>query len=255
MVRPTNGARCPTRSGQDQPTSRRQQPTRTSTSQLMSRSNKKQEREKPSNTTAASSTRKARAGATHIPYRSWCPVCLHAKGRSDNHPKQHNKTPVIQCDITCYKAIGEQATSPIFTAIDVETGMYGSTGRRQNTKYAISVDMPSTIPDGCGRTHAVLNNTAIQSGNSHSNGKQHSSTTITSIHRTSTRQGRTFPSNIDGTSESTQATQQHRIHKQASHHAMDGETRSLPVEQECNPRRWQHQLLQALEQGTPNTNL
>ena len=86
-------------------------------------------------------------------------------------------------------------------------------------------------------------------------GKQHSSTTITSIHLTSTRQGRTFPSNIDGTSESTQATQQHRIHKQASHHAMDGETRSLPVEQECNPRRWQHQLLQALEQGTPNTNL
>ena len=95
--------------------------------------------------------------------------------------------------------------------------------------------------------------------NSHSNGKQHSSTTITSIHLTSTRQRGTFPSNINGTNESTQATAwkqlQHTTHKQTSHHAMDGKTRSLPAEQVCNTCRWQHQLLQTLEQGTQDTNL
>ena len=36
---------------------------------------------------------------------------------------------------------------------------------------------------------------------------------------------------------------------------MDGETHSIPVEQVCNPRRWQHQLLEALEQRTQDTNL
>ena len=32
---------------------------------------------------------------THLPYRSWCPLCVQGKGRADNHPKQHSKTPVI----------------------------------------------------------------------------------------------------------------------------------------------------------------
>ena len=148
--------------------------------------------------------------------------------------------------------------------------VHGSTGRRQSTKHAIPINMPSTIPYGmwqntcsaqqhcltvrqCGFSHSTVES------NSHSNGKQHSSTTITSIHLTSTRRRGTFPSNIDGTSESTQATAwkqlQHTSHKQTSHHAMDGETRGLPAEQVCNTCRWQHQLLQTLEQGTQDTNL
>ena len=153
----------------------------------------------------------------HLPYRSWCPVCVQAKGRSDNHPKQHNKTPVIQCDITYYKALGEEVTSSIFTAIDVETGMCMAAqieDKTQSMQY-----LPTCLHQflmECGRTHAVLNSTVIQSdnedflstveSNNHSNGKQHSSTTTTSIDFTSTRQRGTFPSNIDGTSESTQAT-------------------------------------------------
>ena len=148
--------------------------------------------------------------------------------------------------------------------------MAAQTDRRQNTKHAISVNMHSTIPDRMWQnTRSAQQHcfTARQWGfphstsesNSHSNEKQPSSTTITSIHRTSTRQRRTFPLNTYGTSESTQATSweqlQHTTHKQASHHAMDGETCSLPVEQVCNPRRWQHRLLQALEQETQKNKM
>ena len=60
---------------------------------------------------------------THLPYRSWCPLCVQGKGRADNHPKQHSKTPVIQVDITYYKSIRETKTTPVLTAVDVETGM------------------------------------------------------------------------------------------------------------------------------------
>ena len=94
-------------------------------------------------------TAQERLELTHLPYRSWCPVCVQAKGRSDNHPKQHNKTPVIQCDITYYKAIGEQATSPIFTAIEVETGMCMAArieDKTQSMQY-----LPTSLME-CGRT-------------------------------------------------------------------------------------------------------
>ena len=168
--------------------------------------------------------------------------------------QSNNKTPVIQCDLTYYKAIGEQATSPIFTAIDVETGMCMAAqieDKTQSMQY-LSTSLQQFLMES-GRTHAVLNNTVIQSdnedflvalaeGDSHSNGKQHCTTTITSIHFTGTRQRRTFPSNTDGTSEGTEATAweqlQHTTDKQASHHALDGETCSLPVEQVCNTHRW-----------------
>ena len=154
---------------------------------------------------------------THLPYRSWCPVCVHAKGRSDNHPKQHNKTPVIQCDITYYKAIGEQTTSPIFTAIDVETGMCMAAqieDKTQSMQY-LSTCFQQFLME-CGRTHAVLNNTVKQSDNEDfliallkaaatamgSNIAVRQSPAYTSQAQGSVER---FPSHIDGTSESTQA--------------------------------------------------
>ena len=35
---------------------------------------------------------------THLPYRSWCPICVQSRGRQNNHPKQHSKLPIIQLD-------------------------------------------------------------------------------------------------------------------------------------------------------------
>ena len=73
---------------------------------------------------------------------------------------------MIQCDITYYKAIGEQATSSIFTAVDVETGMCMAAQIEDKTQ---SMQYLSTCPQQfrmeCGRTHAVLNSTVIQSDN------------------------------------------------------------------------------------------
>ena len=37
---------------------------------------------------------------THLPYRSWCPICVKSKGRTDNHPRQASKQPVTQVDFT-----------------------------------------------------------------------------------------------------------------------------------------------------------
>ena len=87
-------------------------------------------------------------------------------GRPDSHPKQRNKTPVIQRDIACYKVICEQAASPIFTAIDVETGMCMAAqieDKTQSMQY-LSTCLQQFLVE-CGRTHAVLNNAVIQSNN------------------------------------------------------------------------------------------
>ena len=101
---------------------------------------------------------------THLPYRSWCPVCVRSKGRADNHPKQHSKAPVIQVDITYCKALGETKVTPILTAVDVETGMCMAVqveDRTQHMQY-LSTCLQQFLME-CGRTQATLSNTVIQS--------------------------------------------------------------------------------------------
>ena len=60
---------------------------------------------------------------THLPYRSWCPICVKSKSRTDNHRKQTSRQPVIQVDFTYMKALGDKQVLPVLTAIDVESGM------------------------------------------------------------------------------------------------------------------------------------
>ena len=101
---------------------------------------------------------------THLPYRSWCPVCVQSKGRSDNRPKQSSKSPVIQVDITYYEALGETKATPVLTAVDVETGMCMAVqieDRTQHMQY-LSTCLQQ-FPGECGRTQAILNNIVIQS--------------------------------------------------------------------------------------------
>ena len=101
---------------------------------------------------------------THLPYRSWCPLCVQGKGRADNHPKQHSKTPVIQVDITYYKSIRETKTTPVLTAVDVETGMCMAAQIEDRTHHMqyLSTCLQQFLME-CGRTQATLNNTVIQS--------------------------------------------------------------------------------------------
>ena len=101
---------------------------------------------------------------THLPYRSWCPTCVQSKGRQDNHPKQTSKTPVIQVDLMYYKALGEKQTTSVLTAVDVETGMCMAVQLEDKTQHVqyLSVCLQQFLME-CGRTHAILNNTVLQS--------------------------------------------------------------------------------------------
>ena len=204
-------------------------------------------------------------------------MCVCSKGRADNYPKQHSKSPVIQVDITYYKAMGEvhfpmgeTKATPTLTAVDVETGMCMAVqveDRTQQMQYLFS--MFTTIPYGMRqntsntqqhgdttRSRRLLDGTAQDDSNS---SRKHSSQTITSILITNARQRWMIPQNITWTSQSTQVTTweqlRHTPHKQTSHHAVDGQARSLPSQQVRSTWRRQRQLLQTLEQRTHDTNL
>ena len=63
---------------------------------------------------------------THMPYRSWCPICIQGRGRSDAHP-QRSSRPIIQIDFVFLKGIENQYPTPVPTAIDIETGLCSAT--------------------------------------------------------------------------------------------------------------------------------
>ena len=87
-----------------------------------------------------------------------------AKEEQDNHPKQTSKTPVIQVDLMYYKALGEKQTTSVLTAVDVETGMCMAIQLEDKTQHVqyLSVCLQQFLME-CGRTHAILNNTVLQS--------------------------------------------------------------------------------------------
>ena len=60
---------------------------------------------------------------THLPYRRWCPIGVQARGRQNNHPKQHSKLPIIQLDFGYIKGFDDSNVHPILTAIDIQSGM------------------------------------------------------------------------------------------------------------------------------------
>ncbi len=59
---------------------------------------------------------------THLPFRSWCPVCLQARSKEDHHTTQtYDKRPVLQMDygfMVC-KHTGDQL--PVLTCLDCTT--------------------------------------------------------------------------------------------------------------------------------------
>ena len=68
-----------------------------------------------------------RHNATHLPYRNWCPICVQARGREDDHKRNKEKVesdvPTIVMD---YKSYGQDVDDDKLTAIvmrDQRTGM------------------------------------------------------------------------------------------------------------------------------------
>ena len=101
---------------------------------------------------------------THLPYRSWCPICVKSKGRTNNHPKQASKQPVIQVDFTYMKAFGDKQVLPVLTAIDVESGMAMAVlVQDKNQQQQDLTRCLQTFMFECGRAQATLSTTTLQS--------------------------------------------------------------------------------------------
>ena len=139
----------------------------------------------------------------------------------------------------------------------------GNSGRRQTTRLSVPRTVHTSIPHGvrASTSSTQLNNPTIRPRRSpHStvtnsgsqDGRKHYRSTISNIHITSTRQCRTIPQNTDGTSPHHQSTTTTKLwqnnHEQTSNCTLVGTTYSVPAQQICSTRRWQHQLLQKMEQ-------
>ena len=136
---------------------------------------------------------------THLPYRSWCSICVENKGRANNHPTQKTSTVlVIQCDFAYIKGIHDKQVIPVLTAIDVETGMSMATMvQDKQRQFTYLTQCLQTFLTECGRTsHFGTISSTIRPGgiscviaedNRENNWKQHHSTRITSIQLTITR--------------------------------------------------------------------
>ena len=67
---------------------------------------------------------------THLPYRTWCPICVRAKGKQDSSKQRDStssKIPVIQADYGFLRTGDSQDKATVFTAIDVSTGLCTAT--------------------------------------------------------------------------------------------------------------------------------
>ena len=103
---------------------------------------------------------------THLPYRTWCPICTKSKGRADNHPQQqqHSKQPVVQADFTYIKAYGDKQVVPVLTAIDAETGMAMAVQvQDKSQQFHYLVKCLQTFLYECGRAQAILSPTTLHS--------------------------------------------------------------------------------------------
>ena len=97
---------------------------------------------------------------THLPYRSWCPICVKSKGRTDNHPKQASKQPVIQVDFTYMKAFGDKQVLPVLTAIGMGMAVLVQDKSQQQQYLARCLQ---TFMFECGRAQATFSTTTLQS--------------------------------------------------------------------------------------------
>ena len=65
---------------------------------------------------------------THLPFRSWCPHCVHGKAKEQQSVKSTDRQPVIQVDY-CFVTTGKDSHGSecpqitVLTATDVQTGL------------------------------------------------------------------------------------------------------------------------------------
>ena len=71
---------------------------------------------------------KEKHNATHLPYRSWCPVCVQAKGKEDDHKKAKKDVEEnVETIVMDYKAFGHDEDDDAVTAIVMRAKKTGMT--------------------------------------------------------------------------------------------------------------------------------
>ena len=63
---------------------------------------------------------------THVPYATWCPICVKAKGKEDHHKTCVLKDPAIQVDFN-FGGTSGSVLRVLLTACDVQTGLISAT--------------------------------------------------------------------------------------------------------------------------------
>ena len=93
---------------------------------------------------------------THLPFRSWCPLCVETESKDDHHTTQADKQPVIQLD---YCFITEQTTGfklTLLVLIDVLSGLCGAAVvvSKGPIDYAINFAIQFVLE--AGRTYGII---------------------------------------------------------------------------------------------------
>ena len=198
---------------------------------------------------------------THLPYRSWCPICVQARGRQNNHPKPYSKLPIIQLDFGYIKGFDDSNVHPILTASDIQSGMIMAIQltdkRSSHTATALPHRMWKNI-----RHHTTIRSGRLPDSAYHSSGqqdRQHHYKELRSIQFTITRRSRASAQNTVCANQNTQGTNQAELQQrhfnQTSTHALDSSTQCVHHEQVCSSQQWMHKLLQQMEQRAAHTTL
>ena len=93
---------------------------------------------------------------THVPYRSWCEICVKAKGKETPSRRNLDRQPVIQVDY-CFLTTGDGCpTATVLTAVDIQTG-FGSavvTPSKGRDQYSIA-ELKRFVFE-IGRTYGII---------------------------------------------------------------------------------------------------
>ena len=92
---------------------------------------------------------------THLPFRSWCLVCLKAKSKSDQHKHLKLKQPLIQVDFAFWTD-STGFSLPILTAIDVISAMASASAlpSKEFSNYAVT-ELKRFVYE-VGRTYEII---------------------------------------------------------------------------------------------------
>ena len=60
---------------------------------------------------------------THMPFKSWCPICVRCKSKDDQHKQVYDKRPALQADYAFLTTREAEEQVTVITCIDILTGM------------------------------------------------------------------------------------------------------------------------------------